>query len=123
MDDKRDEFFLQIKNLFASFNENEESLSDKESFLTKARKALPEYSIPRSAIIMPDGTVIKSLFMDNCPDSEYIQATLIKELRAKFETELAEYEKKTKESRCYSINKDGAIISDSPPMIPFFSYN
>ncbi|MEI7620224.1 MAG: hypothetical protein WCJ57_01495 [Candidatus Falkowbacteria bacterium] len=122
-------FSIHFSNAATNINIKASSFS-----IVDARKLLPEYEIPRSETIMPDGTIVKSLFMDYIPDRDYILSKLFRRSKQQFEKELKEYE-------CYSATKDRdaavekliqdcfpeqekeTAVTKPRPCLPFFSYN
>lgn len=60
--------------------------------LAELSKNLSEYEIPRSQTIAPDGTIVKSLFMDHVPDKDYILGKIIKRAKKLHEDELKKRE-------------------------------
>jgi pantothenate kinase type III len=85
--------------------------------ITDARKLLPELDIPQSETVLPDGKIVKSLFLDYFSDQEYLIAKLIKRVKQQYEKEVKEFE---------ALSAGGAnktTAKKSQPSLPFIGYN
>lgn len=110
------------------------NIRSSSSSIVAARKLLPEYKIPRSEIIMPDGTVVKSLFLDYIPDQDYILSKIFRMSKKQFDQEVKKYECcpviKNQDIEVENIIQDffpdqekKDVVINLKPYFPFFSYN
>jgi len=101
------------------------SSSAKETDLIKspqtvvdARKLLPELEIPKSETAQPDGTVVKSLFLDYFPDEEYLIAQILRRGKQQYEREIKEFEALSADSEARK-----KTTKKHRPKLQLFSYN
>jgi pantothenate kinase type III len=105
-----------FEKVFSSLTQKIDLIKSPQD-IADARKLLPELDIPKSETVLPDGTIVKSLFLDYFSDQEYLIAKIIKRARKQYEKEVKEFD---------TISAGGAektTVKKSQPSLPFLGYN